>query len=107
MRDASANRRIVAWAPSASPEREEIPAQRNGLAVAAREPTADGRRLDGPSRFVEVPYETNLDRAFEAHDVHLVFLPVDVKWDTFRSHERFQALLKRYRLVRSRVPLEP
>jgi DNA-binding winged helix-turn-helix (wHTH) protein/tetratricopeptide (TPR) repeat protein len=36
-----------------------------------------------------------LERAYEARDVHLIFLPVDPKWDTFRSDVRFLALLKR------------
>ncbi len=36
-----------------------------------------------------------LDRAFDVHDVHLVFLPVDPKWDTFRASPRFLALLNR------------
>ena len=36
-----------------------------------------------------------LDRAFEAHDVHLVFLPIDPKWDGLRADPRFAALLKR------------
>jgi hypothetical protein len=38
---------------------------------------------------------TWLDRAFEAHDVHLVYLPVDPKWDPYRSDPRFDALLTR------------
>ena len=36
-----------------------------------------------------------LDRAYEARDVHLVFLPVDPKWDAFRDDPRFIALLRR------------
>lgn len=36
-----------------------------------------------------------LDRAFEAHDVHLIFLTVDPKWDSFRADPRFQSLLAR------------
>jgi DNA-binding winged helix-turn-helix (wHTH) protein/tetratricopeptide (TPR) repeat protein len=36
-----------------------------------------------------------LDRAFEAHDVHLAFLTVDPKWDSFRTHPRFANVLKR------------
>ena len=36
-----------------------------------------------------------LDRAYEARDVHLAFLPVDAKWDTLRSDSRFEALLQR------------
>jgi TolB-like protein/Flp pilus assembly protein TadD len=36
-----------------------------------------------------------LDRSFQARDVHLVFLPVDVRWDSFRSDERFGNLMRR------------
>jgi Flp pilus assembly protein TadD len=36
-----------------------------------------------------------LDRACEARDVHLLFLPVDPKWDPFRNDARFAAILKR------------
>jgi TolB-like protein/Tfp pilus assembly protein PilF len=36
-----------------------------------------------------------LDRAYAARDVHLIFLPVDAKWDEYREDERFVALLSR------------
>lgn len=36
-----------------------------------------------------------LERAFAAHDVHLIYLPVDVKWDAYRADPRFGALLER------------
>ena len=36
-----------------------------------------------------------LERASEAHGVHLVFLTVDPKWDVFRTEPRFEAILKR------------
>ena len=36
-----------------------------------------------------------LERAYEARDVHLVFLPVDPKWDACRPDPRFRALLDR------------
>ena len=36
-----------------------------------------------------------LDRAYHGRDVHLVFLPVDPKWDAFRGGHRFQSLLQR------------
>jgi TolB-like protein/DNA-binding winged helix-turn-helix (wHTH) protein/Flp pilus assembly protein TadD len=38
---------------------------------------------------------TWLDRAFEARDVHLVYLTVDPKWDPYRTDPRFDALLTR------------
>jgi TolB-like protein/DNA-binding winged helix-turn-helix (wHTH) protein/Tfp pilus assembly protein PilF len=37
----------------------------------------------------------SLDRAYEARDVHLVFLPVDPRWDVYRSDPRFRALVER------------
>jgi TolB-like protein/Flp pilus assembly protein TadD len=36
-----------------------------------------------------------LDRAYEARDVHLIFLPVDPRWDAYRADPRFGALLAR------------
>jgi len=36
-----------------------------------------------------------LERAYDAHDVHGVFLPVDPKWDPFRADIRFADLLRR------------
>lgn len=36
-----------------------------------------------------------LEKAYAARDVHLIFLPVDSKWDPYRSDHRFQALLSR------------
>jgi TolB-like protein/tetratricopeptide (TPR) repeat protein len=36
-----------------------------------------------------------LDRAYDAHDVHLVLLPIDPKWDAFRLNTRFLSLIKR------------
>ena len=36
-----------------------------------------------------------LERAIEAHDVHLVFLTVDMKWDPLRSDARFRRVLER------------
>ncbi|HEY2351290.1 MAG TPA: winged helix-turn-helix domain-containing protein [Candidatus Acidoferrum sp.] len=36
-----------------------------------------------------------LERAYEEHDVHLLFLTVDPKWDGFRSERRFAELMRR------------
>ena len=36
-----------------------------------------------------------LDRAYDARDVHLVFAPVDPKWDRYRSDRRFQEVMSR------------
>jgi tetratricopeptide (TPR) repeat protein len=36
-----------------------------------------------------------LNRAYDARDVHLVFAPVDPKWDPYRSDPRFEAVMSR------------
>ena len=36
-----------------------------------------------------------LERGFDTRDVHLIFLPVDPKWDAFRADARFLSLLRR------------
>jgi TolB-like protein/DNA-binding winged helix-turn-helix (wHTH) protein len=36
-----------------------------------------------------------LDKAYAARDVHLMYLPVDSKWDPYRADPRFNALLAR------------
>lgn len=36
-----------------------------------------------------------LAKAYDARDVHLIFLPVDPKWDPYRTDPRFQALVRR------------
>jgi hypothetical protein len=36
-----------------------------------------------------------LDKAYAARDVHLIFLPVDPKWDPYRADPRFEAILAR------------
>lgn len=48
-----------------------------------------------------------LDRSFDAHDVHLVFLPIDPKWDSFRADPRFAAILKRSGLPMPVMPVQP
>jgi TolB-like protein/DNA-binding winged helix-turn-helix (wHTH) protein/Flp pilus assembly protein TadD len=42
-----------------------------------------------------------LERAYAARDVHLVFLPVDAKWDAYRADPRFVALLERCNFMRT------
>ena len=42
-----------------------------------------------------------LERAYEARDVHLIFLPVDAKWDDYRHEPRFTALLARCGFAKS------
>jgi tetratricopeptide (TPR) repeat protein len=37
-----------------------------------------------------------LERASEAHDVHLAFLPVDPKWDLLRTEARFTEISDRF-----------
>jgi tetratricopeptide (TPR) repeat protein len=36
-----------------------------------------------------------LGRAYDARDVHLIYLPVDPKWDVYRADTRFEALIAR------------
>jgi tetratricopeptide (TPR) repeat protein len=36
-----------------------------------------------------------LERGYEARDVHVVFLPIDAKWDRLRTDPRFTGLLER------------
>jgi TolB-like protein/DNA-binding winged helix-turn-helix (wHTH) protein/Flp pilus assembly protein TadD len=43
----------------------------------------------------------SLEKAYTAHDVHLMFLPVDPKWDAYRADPRFEALLARCDFTRS------
>ncbi len=44
-----------------------------------------------------------LERACEQRDVHLVFLPIDPKWDFLRSNARFAAVLNRCAFFRSAI----
>ena len=48
-----------------------------------------------------------LDRAYAARDVHLIFLPVDPKWDPYRADPRFVALLARCGFMRTARPAAP
>jgi hypothetical protein len=41
-----------------------------------------------------------LESACDARDVHLVFAPVDPKWDQFREEQRFQAVTSRCNFTR-------
>ena len=47
-----------------------------------------------------------LGRAYDARDVHLIYLPVDPKWDSYRADPRFEALIVRcgFRRTASPVP---
>ena len=49
----------------------------------------------------------SLEKAYTAHDVHLMFLPVDPKWDAYRADPRFEALLARCGFTRSAGPRTP
>jgi Flp pilus assembly protein TadD len=49
----------------------------------------------------------SLDQAYEARDVHLIFLTVDPKWDPYRGDPRFAALLARCDFMRSAPPDTP
>ncbi len=42
-----------------------------------------------------------LERALSLRDVHLAFLPVDPKWDSFRKEQRFLSLLKACNFARA------
>ena len=46
----------------------------------------------------------HLDHAVEERDVHLVFLPVDAKWDSLRSDSRFHGVLERCGLRAGQLP---
>jgi hypothetical protein len=36
-----------------------------------------------------------LERAYDARDIHMIYLPVDPKWDAYRADPRFEALIVR------------
>jgi tetratricopeptide (TPR) repeat protein len=44
-----------------------------------------------------------LEQAYVARDVHLIYLPVDAKWDAYRNDARFIALLARCGFASTRV----
>lgn len=46
-------------------------------------------------------FDAALERAYDARDVHLVFAPVDPKWDRYRSERRFQEVMSRCGFTRS------
>jgi TolB-like protein/DNA-binding winged helix-turn-helix (wHTH) protein/Flp pilus assembly protein TadD len=48
-----------------------------------------------------------LVRAYEARDVHLIFLPVDPRWDAYRDDPRLRALLERCGFARGRTASGP
>ena len=41
-----------------------------------------------------------LDKSFAVHDVHLIYLPVDPKWDRYRDDPRFKAQVDRCKFMR-------
>jgi TolB-like protein/DNA-binding winged helix-turn-helix (wHTH) protein/Tfp pilus assembly protein PilF len=43
----------------------------------------------------------SLDKAFAVHDVHLMYLPIDPKWDPYRDGPRFKALVDRCDFMRT------
>jgi TolB-like protein/DNA-binding winged helix-turn-helix (wHTH) protein len=45
-----------------------------------------------------------LERAFDARDMHLIYLPVDPKWDSYRADPRFEALIVRCGFRRTANP---
>ena len=47
---------------------------------------------------------TWLERAYDARDVHLIYLTVDPKWDSYRADPRFEALIVRCGFRRTTSP---
>jgi hypothetical protein len=45
-----------------------------------------------------------LERAFDARDMHLIYLPVDPKSDSYRADPRFEALIERCGFRRTASP---
>ena len=78
-------------------QRDEADAVLNALGAASREryiPPYAMAIVHAALGQVDPAFEW-LDRAYEGRDVHLVFLPVDPKWDAFRADVRFADLLRR------------
>lgn len=50
--------------------------------------------LDSAAEFIE--------RAYDAHDVHIKFVPIDSKWDAARAHPRIASIVARLGLDRTR-----
>jgi tetratricopeptide (TPR) repeat protein len=48
-----------------------------------------------------------LEKAFDAHDVHLMYLPVDAKWDPYRDDPRFRAFVERCGFTPAEGPVPP
>jgi DNA-binding winged helix-turn-helix (wHTH) protein/tetratricopeptide (TPR) repeat protein len=48
-----------------------------------------------------------LNEAFAAHDVHLIYLTVDPKWDPYRDDPRFKAQVDRCNFMRVAAPQNP
>ncbi len=46
----------------------------------------------------------SLQRAYDARDMHLIYLPVDPKWDAYRADPRFEALIVRCGFGRTASP---
>jgi TolB-like protein/DNA-binding winged helix-turn-helix (wHTH) protein/Flp pilus assembly protein TadD len=47
---------------------------------------------------------TWLERAYDARDVHLIYLTMDPKWDSYRADPRFEALIVRCGFRRTATP---
>ena len=45
-----------------------------------------------------------LERAYDAQDMHLIYLPVDPKWDSYRADPRFEQLIVRCGFRRTTSP---
>jgi len=54
------------------------------------------QRAEAPDAHYQLAqaYERLLQRAYDAHDVHLVLLVIDPKWDAFRTEPQFKVLLR-------------